>query len=66
MSIEGTRKVIFIPTMDQKKDMNKRCSKAIDCFTGLQMEEKAFALKMLLDSFEDLTGIKISDIKINE
>jgi hypothetical protein len=41
---------IFEPSDVQKNDIEKRIMKMIACLDGLTIEEKALALKVLMDS----------------
>jgi len=52
------------PTKKEKKKIESICSKCIGLMGDLPIEQSAFALRCLVDSFNDISGIKIKDVII--
>lgn len=60
--MEDIDELVFVPTEKDKERINKLCNKVIDLLDGLTTAEKAFALTILIDSFEKSYGIKMTAI----
>ena len=61
---EDIKAIIWFPTDKEKELVSELCNKCIDVLSPLKrIEQKAFALKQLCDSFYDVSGIKIEEVK---
>lgn len=62
---EEIKAIFWLPTEKEKELVSELCDKCIDILKPLKrVEQKAFALKQLCDSFYDVSGIKIEEVQI--
>jgi hypothetical protein len=55
-------RLYFAPTKEQEEVMSRKCSICIDVLCSLPtLGEKAYALRKLVESFEDVSNVKIVD-----
>jgi hypothetical protein len=54
--------IIYIPNDKIKAIVSSLCNEIIDILSPLSVPQKAFALHSLLNSFEDVSGIKATAI----
>jgi hypothetical protein len=54
--------LIYLPSDEDKAIINGLCSHIIDILEPLSIPQKAFALHSLIESFEDVSGIKATAI----
>ena len=52
----------YFPNDTEKQIISGLCNEIIDMLEPLKIEQKAFALKQLVSSFEDVSGTKIDSI----
>jgi len=58
--------LIYFPTETDKAVISGLCNEIIDILSPLSIPQKAFALQQLVASFEDVTNIKLTAIKMEE
>lgn len=57
--------VIYVPTEEEIELIEKHCHKIIDVLSPLSLSQKYFALKKLVQSFEDVMGINSKKTRCN-
>ena len=62
MGNEETTAIWYFPNDIEKQIISGLCNEIIDILSPLKIEQKAFALRQLVSSFEDITGTKIDSI----
>jgi len=56
------KSIVYYPSDKDKIIISALCSEIIDLLEPLRLEQKAFALSQLVNSFEDFSGIKLDSI----
>lgn len=64
--VEEIDTLIYFPTDVDKAVISSLCNEIIDILNPLSVPQKAFALNQLLNSFEDISGIKTTAIINND
>ena len=57
-----TKIIVYYPTENDKIIMTAICDEIINLLEPLRLEQKAFALAQLVNSFEDVSRIKMQDV----
>ncbi len=57
---EKVKKIVWFPTDKEKRKIEGICDKCIDLMEDLPVEQKAFTLQTLIESFQDVSGINVA------
>lgn len=49
----------YYPSKERKEIIDKKCNDCISALGGLDINEKAFALMVLVDSFQKVSGMNL-------
>lgn len=57
--------IYYIPTEEEKVVISKKTGEIINILSGLSIAQKAFALRVLVETFEETTGASINKTELH-